>query len=126
MSVLFGKALSKEDEEILAWAKKKKSEEKTNPQDGIPTVEASAVNDGIVKRIEQLEAKSTKNNKTGFSTSKSLQEFKEKTDEQNKLRLNEIKGLRKSIETLEVKVGEHDLSIKTHRKELNLLNKLKL
>lgn len=62
MSVLFGTALSDEDKKILDWAKAKKKEEENNPQDGIPTVAASPVDDAVLKdhglRIAQLEAKS--------------------------------------------------------------------
>lgn len=119
MSVVFGgTVMTEDDKRILAWAKKRMED---NPQGD--TVAAVPVDESdIVKRVTVLEAKSTKNNKTGFSTSKSLQEFKEKTGEQNTFRLNEIKGLRKSLETLEGKVNEHDVSIKTHRKELTVLN----
>lgn len=118
MSVIFGTALTDEEKKILDWAKERM---KDNPQGD--TVAAVPVDESdIVKRVTVLEAKSTKNNKTGFSTSESLKEFKEKTGEQNTFRLNEIKGLRKSLETLEGKVNEHDVSIKTHRKELTVLN----
>lgn len=119
MSVVFGgTVMTEDDKRILAWAKKRMED---NPQGD--TVAAVPVDESdIVKRVTVLEAKSTKNNKTGFSTSESLKEFKEKTGEQNTFRLNEIKGLRKSLETLEGKVNEHDVSIKTHRKELTVLN----
>lgn len=118
MSVIFGTALTEEDKKILDWAKERM---KDNPQGD--TITAVPVNESdILNRVKALEEESTKNNKTGFSTFKSLQEFKEKTGEQNTLRLNEIKGLRKSLETLEGKVNKHDVSIKTHRNELNVLN----
>ena len=109
--------LTEDQKATLKWAKKMRD----NPQED--TVTAVPVNESdILKRVTALEAKSTKNNKTGFSTSKSLKEFKEKTGEQNTFRLNEIKGLRNRLETLEGKVNEHDVSIKTHRGELNVLN----
>ena len=54
MSVLFGTALSKEDEKILAWAKKRMED---NPQGD--TVAAVPVDESdIVKRVTVLEAKS--------------------------------------------------------------------
>lgn len=53
MSVLFGTALSKEDEKILAWAKERM---KDNPQGD--TVAAVPVDKNIVERVIALEAKS--------------------------------------------------------------------
>lgn len=141
--------LSEEDKEILAWAKKKKkAEEEKNPQDGIPTVAASPVDDAVLKdhglRIAQLEAKS-KDNKSKFDKSiadmakasmgltqqvaivkSDVNKLRKESEEQNIFRRNEIKGLRTTIETLQSEVKSHDLSIKTQREELNILNKLKL
>ena len=137
--------LSEEDKDILAWAKKKKkAEEEKNPQDGIPTVAASPVDDAVLKdhglRITQLEAKS-KDNKSKFDKSiagmakasmgltqqvaivmSDVNKLRKESEEQNTFRRNEIKGLRTTIETLEEKVETHDRSIKTHRQELNTLN----
>ena len=138
--------LSEEDKQILAWAKAKKKQEENNPQDGIPTVAASPVDDAVLKdhglRITQLEAKSKDNKiKRDFdikidavarasmgltqqvaTVMSDVNKLRKESEEQNTFRRNEIKGLRSTIETLEEKVETHDRSIKTHRQELNTLN----
>lgn len=131
MSVLFGKGLSKEDEDILAWAKeKKKAEEGKNPQDGTILEETKksrlALKKDFDKSIAAMAKASMKLTQEVAGVMSDVNKLRKESEEQNKFRRNEIKGLRTTIETLQSQVKSHDLSIKTQREELNILNKLKL
>lgn len=131
MSVLFGTALSEEDKKILDWAKeKKKAEEGKNPQDGTILEETKksrlALKKDFDKSIAAMAKASMDLTQQVAGVMSDVNKLRKESEEQNKFRRNEIKGLRTTIETLQGEVKSHDLSIKTHREELNILNKLKL